>query len=101
MSDHRRDVSVLAVGAASLALLISPLAAVAQDDEAAASVSEACQAANLGDMLKNPGRLTLSTDNPAYPPVVGRRPVGRPRQRLGGQLSAVAVRAWRAAWPTR
>ncbi len=74
MSDHRREVSVLAVGAASLALLISPLAAVAQDDEAAASVSEACQAANLGDMLKNPGRLTLSTDNPAFPPWWGGDP---------------------------
>ena len=33
-----------------------------------ASVSEACQAANLDDVLKNPGRLTLSTDNPAYGP---------------------------------
>lgn len=75
MSDHRRGVSALAVGAASLALLISPLATIAQDEEdtasagaGTASVSEACQAANLGDMLKNPGRLTLSTDNPSFPP---------------------------------
>ncbi len=81
MSDHRRGVSVLAVSAASLALLVSPLAAVAQDDEAspaasqaATSVSEACQAANLGDMLKNPGRLTLSTDIPAYGPWWGGDP---------------------------
>ncbi len=36
MSDHRRRVSVLATGAVSLALLASPLAAVAQDDEAMA-----------------------------------------------------------------
>ena len=35
---------------------------------AATGVSEACQAANLGDVLKNPGRLTLSTDNPAFFP---------------------------------
>jgi polar amino acid transport system substrate-binding protein len=67
-------VSVLAVSAASIALLVSPLAAVAQDDEAMASVSEACQAANLGDMLKNPGRLTLSTDNPSFPPWWGGDP---------------------------
>jgi polar amino acid transport system substrate-binding protein len=52
------------------------MASLAQDDASPAAseastavgVSEACQAANLGDVLKNPGRLTLSTDNPAYFP---------------------------------
>ena len=33
-----------------------------------ASVSEACQAAALDDVLKSPGRLTISTDNPAFYP---------------------------------
>jgi polar amino acid transport system substrate-binding protein len=68
MSDHRRRASTIALGAASLALIASPLAAMAQDDEMMASVSEACQAANIDDLLKNSGRLTLSTDNPAYGP---------------------------------
>lgn len=36
-------------------------------------ISEACMAANLAD-LKNPGRLTLSTDIPAYPPWWGGDP---------------------------
>ena len=31
-------------------------------------VSEACQAAALDEVLKNPGRFTVSTDNPAFPP---------------------------------
>jgi polar amino acid transport system substrate-binding protein len=74
MSDHRSRVSVLAVGAASLALLVGPLAVAAQDEEVMASVSEACQAANLDDMLKVPGRLTLSTDNPSFPPWWGGDP---------------------------
>ena len=74
MSDNRRRASVLALGAASLALIASPLAALAQDDEAMATVSEACQAANLGDILKNPGRLTLSTDNPSFGPWWGGDP---------------------------
>jgi polar amino acid transport system substrate-binding protein len=74
MSDNRRRVSTLALGAASLALLASPLAALAQDDEMAATVSEACQAANLDDILKNPGRLTLSTDNPSFGPWWGGDP---------------------------
>lgn len=39
----------------------------------AVAVSEGCQAANLTG-LKNPGRLTLSTDNPAYPPWWGGDP---------------------------
>ncbi|MBA2570663.1 MAG: transporter substrate-binding domain-containing protein [Chloroflexi bacterium] len=38
-----------------------------------AVVSEACMAANLTG-LKNPGRLTLSTDNPAFPPWWGGDP---------------------------
>jgi polar amino acid transport system substrate-binding protein len=68
MHDHRRGVSVLAIGAASLALLATPFAAAAQDDTGTALVSEQCQAANLDSVLKNPGRLTLSTDNPAWYP---------------------------------
>jgi polar amino acid transport system substrate-binding protein len=32
------------------------------------AISDACQAANLGDALKTAGQLTLSTDNPAYFP---------------------------------
>jgi polar amino acid transport system substrate-binding protein len=78
MSDRRR-ISTLAAAAASVALLTSPVASLAQDASAAASdapaasmaaagVSEACQAANLGDALKEAGVLTLSTDNPAYFP---------------------------------
>ena len=78
MSAHRR-VGALAAGVASCALLASPLVALAQDASPAAdgsaapaapaaTISEACQAANLGDVLTNAGRLTLSTDNPAYFP---------------------------------
>ncbi len=73
MTDLRRRLGVLAAGAATVALVATPLAALAQD-EAMASVSEACQAANLGDMLKTPGRLTLSTDNPAFGPWWGGDP---------------------------
>ena len=75
MSRQRRAVGLLASGAVALALLAGPTTAFAQDASAApasaapsAGVSEACQAANLEGSLKNPGRLTLSTDNPAYPP---------------------------------
>jgi polar amino acid transport system substrate-binding protein len=69
MSDHRRRVGVLGAGAVGLALLVSPLATVAQDAaQPMAAASEACQAANIDDLLKNPGRLTLSTDNPAFFP---------------------------------
>jgi polar amino acid transport system substrate-binding protein len=70
----RRRISTLAAAAASVALLTSPLASLAQDASeapasmAAGGVSEACLAANLGDALKNPGRLTISTDNPAFFP---------------------------------
>lgn len=78
MSDLRRRVSVLAAGAAGLALLTGPLVAVAQDEVATASVSEACQAANLDEILKNPGRLTLSTDNPSFPPWWGGDPAVDP-----------------------
>ena len=67
MTDQRRRVAMFAAGAVSLSLLASPLATMAQD-EGMASVSEACQAGNLGDALQNPGRLTISTDNPAFPP---------------------------------
>jgi polar amino acid transport system substrate-binding protein len=80
---HQRRIGTLAAAAASAALLVSPVASLAQDasaapmaSEAAAAspapgasgVSEACQAANLGDALKSPGRLTISTDNPAFFP---------------------------------
>ena len=54
MTDLRRRVGVFAAGAATVALVATPLTAVAQDDTMA-SVSEACQAANLGDLLKSPG----------------------------------------------
>jgi polar amino acid transport system substrate-binding protein len=74
MSDRRR-ISTLAAAAASVALLTSPVASLAQDASeapaasmAAGGVSEACQAANLGDSLKQAGVLTISTDNPAYSP---------------------------------
>lgn len=73
MSDHRRRVSVLAAGAVSLALLTNPLTSLAQD-EAMASVGEACQAGNIDSVLKTPGRLTLSTDNPSFPPWWGGDP---------------------------
>ena len=66
MSDMRRRVGVLAAGAATVALVATPLTAMAQDDMA--MVSEACQAAALDEVLKNPGRLTVSTDNPAFYP---------------------------------
>lgn len=47
------------------------------------AVSEACMAANL--TLKNPGRLTLSTDNPAYPPWWGGDPeIQYPNEPEGG-----------------
>ena len=72
MTQIRRRVGVLAAGAATVALVASPLAALADNHEA--MVSEACQAANLGDMLKNPGRLTLSTDNPSFGPWWGGDP---------------------------
>lgn len=73
MSSNRRRVSVMAAGAVSLALLTNPLASLAQD-EAMATVSEACQAGNLDSALKTPGRLTLSTDNPSFPPWWGGDP---------------------------
>ena len=75
MSHQRRTVGLLAGGAMTVALLAGPSTAFAQDASAApasaapsATVSEACQAAALDSVLKNPGRLTLSTDNPAFPP---------------------------------
>ena len=73
MTDTRRRVGMLAAGAATVALVATPLTALAPD-EGMASVSEACQAANIDDLLKNPGRLTLSTDNPAYGPWWGGDP---------------------------
>jgi polar amino acid transport system substrate-binding protein len=63
----------------TVALLAGPTTALAQDasnapeSAAPASVSDACQAANL-EGLKNAGRLTLSTDNPAFPPWWGGDP---------------------------
>ena len=72
MTSFRQRVGVFAAGTASVALAATPLTVLADSHEA--MVSEACQAANLGDMLKNPGRLTLSTDNPAFPPWWGGDP---------------------------
>lgn len=68
MTDQRRRVGALAAGAVSVALLANPLATLAQDEESMAGVSEACQAANLGDVLQSEGMLTISTDNPAFFP---------------------------------
>jgi polar amino acid transport system substrate-binding protein len=78
---HRRA-GVLAAGVASLALLAGPLGALAQDASTAPEastapaaesmaptlVSEQCQAAAIDGSLKTPGRMTISTDNPAFPP---------------------------------
>ena len=58
MTDLRRRVSMLAASGATIALLTNPLAASPAYDASMATVSEACQAANLDDVLKNPGRLT-------------------------------------------
>lgn len=81
MSHNPRRVGLLAAGAVSLALVASPLAALAQDEATAepmaepmAMVSEECQAQNLDPNLKNAGRLTLSTDNPSFPPWWGGDP---------------------------
>lgn len=71
MTDLRRRVGVLAAGAATVALVATPLTTMADGH---ALVSEACQAQNLGDVLKNPGRLTLSTDNPSFGPWWGGDP---------------------------
>ncbi len=71
MTEIRRRLGVLAAGAATVALVATPLTAVADNH---ALVSEACQAQNLGDSLKNPGRLTLSTDNPSFGPWWGGDP---------------------------
>ena len=73
MTETRRRVGVLAAGAATVALVATPLAALADSHEGAV-VSEACQAANIDDLLKNPGRLTLSTDNPSFGPWWGGDP---------------------------
>ncbi|MDQ3449237.1 MAG: transporter substrate-binding domain-containing protein, partial [Chloroflexota bacterium] len=55
-----------------------------------AAVSDECRAANLVG-LKNAGRLTLSTDNPAYPPWWGGDPdtqyPGEPEGGSGWELS--------------
>jgi polar amino acid transport system substrate-binding protein len=76
MSKNRRRLSVIAAGMVSLAVLASPLAALGQDTSMAPAesaappqlVSEACQAPAIDGILKNPGRFTISTDNPAYFP---------------------------------
>ena len=73
MTDTRRRVSMLAAGAATVALVATPLSALADNHEGP-MVSEACQAANIDDLLKNPGRLTLSTDNPSFGPWWGGDP---------------------------
>jgi polar amino acid transport system substrate-binding protein len=72
MPHDRRRAGVLAVAAACTAVLAAPVAGVAQDEPGSVftrgAVTEACQAANLGGILKNEGRLTVSTDNPAFFP---------------------------------
>ena len=73
MTDTRRRVGVLAAGAVTVALVATPLTALADSHEGP-MVSEACQAANIDDLLKNPGRLTLSTDNPSFGPWWGGDP---------------------------
>lgn len=84
MSHQRRRIGLAASGAVSLALLASPLVALAQDGPLL-SVSDACQAESLADVLKNPGRLTLSTDNPAFPPWWGGDPATQyPNEPEGG-----------------
>ena len=65
MTNHRRGVSLLAIGAASLALLAGPLASVAQDEEMPA-LSDQCATELLP--TKVAGTLTIGVDNPAYPP---------------------------------
>ena len=80
---------------AACALLFGSTLGVAAQSPAASTGAAASEApAVIGPecakdalTLKNPGRLTLSTDNPAYPPVVERRRQAR-RQRLGVRLSA-------------
>ena len=72
MSDHRR-VGLVVAGAISLALIASPLTIVAQDGEMAMA-SEQCQAGAIDEYLKTPGRLTISTDNPAFGPWWGGDP---------------------------
>jgi polar amino acid transport system substrate-binding protein len=71
---HHHRVGVLAAGAVSIALLASPLAAIAQDDEMSA-LSEACATELLPTKVE--GVLTIGVDNPAYPPwYVGDPPEG-------------------------
>lgn len=54
-----------------------------QASPSAPTVSEACRAASL--TLKNPGRLTVSTDDPAYPPWWGGDPeIQYPHEPEGG-----------------
>lgn len=65
MTDHRRRVAVLAAGAVSLALLASPLTAIAQDEEMAA-LSEDCATELLPTKVE--GMFTIGVDNPAFPP---------------------------------
>lgn len=90
MSIHRRRLIGLVTGAVGLALLATPMAAVAQSEEGSVLdtiplVSEECQADAINDLLKNPGRLTLSTDNPAFPPWWGGDPEAQyPNEPEGG-----------------
>jgi polar amino acid transport system substrate-binding protein len=73
MSEHRRRLGLLATGAASLALIAGPLTVVAQDGDMAMA-SDQCQAGAIDEYLKTPGRLTISTDNPAFGPWWGGDP---------------------------
>ena len=66
MTQHRRRAGLLAVGAASVALIASPLATVAQDADEAPQLSPECSPEQLQTMTE--GVLTIGVDNPAYPP---------------------------------
>jgi polar amino acid transport system substrate-binding protein len=59
----------------------SPDASMAAASTAPAAISAACAKDAL--VLKNPGRLTLSTDNPAYPPWWGGTPPDGSEWELG------------------
>lgn len=73
VSEPPASASAAASAAASQEHSEAPSAVTSpQASPSSAAVSEACTAANL--TLKNPGRLTLSTDNPAYPPWWGGDP---------------------------
>jgi polar amino acid transport system substrate-binding protein len=93
MAQTRRRLGLGLVGLAVplAAIMAAGPAAVAQSPEpGTATVSEECTNRDLLP-LKNPGQLTLSTDNPAYPPWWGGDPdaqyPGEPEQGSGWSVS--------------